>query len=55
MREWAMLNLTNREQKILAVVAFLLLTGLAVKTYRTAQPAKQTVEISKQSGESAQN
>lgn len=31
-----MLNLTVREQKVLVLVIFLLLTGLAVKSYRTA-------------------
>lgn len=31
-----MYQLTRKEQKVLAVTIFLLLTGLAVKTYRIA-------------------
>lgn len=36
-----MLNLTKKEQKILALLMFLLLTGLAVKTYRMANSAPE--------------
>ncbi len=32
--------LTQREQMVMAVVLFLLLTGLAVKAWRTAHPPK---------------
>lgn len=35
-----MLHLTKKEQTVLTVVMLLLLTGLAVKSYRTAHPAK---------------
>jgi hypothetical protein len=34
----AMIRLTKQEQMVLCVVLGLLLTGLAVKTYRTAHP-----------------
>ncbi len=30
--------LTGQEQKVLAIVLFLLLVGMAVKTWRTANP-----------------
>jgi hypothetical protein len=33
-----MIRLTKQEQMVLCVVLGLLLTGLAVKTYRTAHP-----------------
>jgi len=34
--------LTKEQQKVLCVILLLLLTGLAVKTWRTAHPAQQT-------------
>ncbi len=33
--------LTREQQLVLCVILFLLLTGLAVKTWRTAHPLKQ--------------
>ncbi|HYV27891.1 MAG TPA: hypothetical protein VFA77_10185 [Candidatus Eisenbacteria bacterium] len=33
-----MLYLTRQQQTVLAIVLFLLLTGLAVKVFRTAHP-----------------
>jgi len=36
-----MIQLTKQEQLVLAVVIALLLTGWAVKTYRTAHPSAQ--------------
>jgi len=33
--------LTKEQQKVLCVILLLLLTGLAVKTWRTAHPPKQ--------------
>ncbi len=33
--------LTKEQQKVLGVVLLLLLTGLAVKTWRTAHPSKK--------------
>ena len=33
-----MIHLTKQEQLVLALMTFLLLTGWAVKTYRTAHP-----------------
>lgn len=38
-----MLNLTKQEQTVLAVVILLLLTGFAVKTYRTAYPSQTPI------------
>ena len=35
--------LTVREQKVLAIVLFLLLVGMAVKTWRTANPQEMPV------------
>lgn len=35
-----MLPLTKQEQQVLAFVFLLLLTGLAVKTYRTSRPTE---------------
>jgi hypothetical protein len=35
--------LTNEQQKVLCVILLLLLTGLAVKTWRTAHPPKHAV------------
>ena len=35
-----MQHLTKKEQTVLTVVMLLLLTGLAVKSYRTAHPPK---------------
>jgi hypothetical protein len=34
--------LTKEQQKVLCVILLLLLTGLAVKTWRTAHPSQQT-------------
>jgi hypothetical protein len=34
--------LTKEQQKVLCVILLLLLTGLAVKTWRTAHPTQQT-------------
>lgn len=34
--------LTKEQQKVLCVILLLLLTGLAVKTWRTAHPPVQT-------------
>lgn len=34
-----MIPLTKQEQRVVLIVFLLLLTGLAVKTYRTRQPA----------------
>ena len=34
---------TAREQKVLAIVLFLLLMGMAVKTWRTANPPEMPV------------
>lgn len=39
-----MLNLTKQEQLVLAFVIALILTGLAVKTYRKAHPTSQNSE-----------
>lgn len=36
----AMKYLTKEQQKVLCVIVLLLLTGLAVKTWRTAHPPK---------------
>ena len=36
--------LTQEQQKVLCVILLLLLTGLAVKTWRTAHPPKQTAQ-----------
>lgn len=36
--------LTKEQQMVLGVILFLLLTGLAVKTWRTAQPARERAE-----------
>jgi hypothetical protein len=36
--------LTREQQKVLCVILFLLLTGLAVKTWRTAHPPKQATQ-----------
>ncbi|MDP7011114.1 MAG: hypothetical protein QF685_07020 [Verrucomicrobiota bacterium] len=35
--------LTAQEQKVLAIVLFLLLVGMAVKTWRTANPPEMPV------------
>jgi|TARA_B100000959_G_scaffold68916_1_gene72995 hypothetical protein len=35
--------LTAQEQKVLAIVLFLLLVGMAVKTWRTANPSEMPV------------
>ena len=35
--------LTGQEQKVLAIVLFLLLVGMAVKTWRTANPPEVPV------------
>jgi len=35
--------LTKEQQKVLCVILLLLLTGLAVKTWRTAHPPKPTL------------
>jgi hypothetical protein len=40
----AMTRLTKQEQLVLCVVLGLLLTGWAVKTYRTAHPPATTAE-----------
>lgn len=40
----AMKYLTKEQQTVLCVVLGLLLTGLAVKTWRTAHPSKQAAE-----------
>ena len=34
--------LTKEQQKVLCVILLLLLTGLAVKTWRQANPSRQT-------------
>jgi hypothetical protein len=39
-------RLTKREQVVLCVILLLLLTGWAVKTYRTAHPPAQAAEKS---------
>lgn len=39
----AMKYLTKEQQKVLCVILLLLLTGLAVKTWRTAHPPKPTL------------
>ena len=36
--------LTKEQQKVLCVILLLLLTGLAVKTWRTAHPPKQAAQ-----------
>jgi hypothetical protein len=36
--------LTKEQQKVLCVILFLLLTGLAVKTWRTTHPPKQATQ-----------
>ncbi|HTD66298.1 MAG TPA: hypothetical protein VK846_07190 [Candidatus Limnocylindria bacterium] len=36
--------LTKEQQLVLCVILLLLLTGLAVKTWRTAHPQKQAVQ-----------
>ena len=36
--------LTKEQQKVLCVILLLLLTGLAVKTWRTAQPPKPAAQ-----------
>ena len=40
----AMKYLTKEQQKVLCVILLLLLTGLAVKTWRTAQPPKPAAQ-----------
>ena len=40
-------HLTKQEQLVICVVLGLLLTGWAVKTYRTAHPAVTTVQAAK--------
>jgi hypothetical protein len=40
-------RLTKQEQLILCIVLGLLLTGWAVKTYRTAHPATTTIQEAK--------
>ena len=44
---WAVCHFTKQEQMVLTLVLLLLLTGLAVKTYRTAhpQPVRQTERL----------
>ena len=39
--------LTKEQQKVLAVILLLLLTGLAVKTWRTAHPPKTPAAVTK--------
>jgi hypothetical protein len=39
--------LTKEQQKVLCVILFLLLVGLAVKTWRTAHPPKQAGTVQK--------
>ena len=39
----AMKYLTKEQQKVLCVILLLLLTGLAVKTWRTAHPSPPTL------------
>jgi hypothetical protein len=39
-------RLTKREQMVLCILLLLLLTGWAVKTYRTAHPPAQAAEMS---------
>ena len=39
--------LTKEQQKVLCVILFLLLVGLAVKTWRTAHPPKQAGQTQK--------
>ncbi|HWN94702.1 MAG TPA: hypothetical protein VNT99_06705 [Methylomirabilota bacterium] len=39
--------LTNEQQKVLCVILFLLLVGLAVKTWRTAHPPAATPVVAK--------
>lgn len=43
MRVW---HLTKQEQLVLSLVLVLLLTGLAVKTYRTAHPSRAPAALS---------
>jgi hypothetical protein len=40
-------RLTKHEQLVLCVILGLLLTGWAVRTYRTAHPRRQTLEQAK--------
>jgi hypothetical protein len=37
-KKWRMLHLTQQEQKVVLVLIFLFLTGLAVKSWRAAHP-----------------
>lgn len=43
----AVIHLTKQEQWVLCIVAVLLLTGWAVKSYRTAHPPVQASEPAK--------
>ena len=43
----AMKYLTKEQQKVLGVILLLLLTGLAVKTWRTAHPPKTAAQAAK--------
>lgn len=42
-----MIHLTKQEQLVLGLVIALLLTGWAVKAYRTAHPAQQAKSVAK--------
>ena len=44
----SMKYLTKEQQKVLCVILLLLLVGLAVKTWRTAHPAKQAGQVQKE-------
>jgi hypothetical protein len=46
-RHAAVKYLTKEQQKVLCVILLLLLVGLAVKTWRTAHPPKQTDKVQK--------
>lgn len=46
--------LTKEQQKVLCVILLLLLTGLAVKTWRTAHPTQQTTNTVTQQPSSIQ-
>jgi hypothetical protein len=41
--------LTKEQQKVLCVILLLLLTGLAVRTWRLAHPSRQTSNASERS------
>ena len=51
MRQFATLphvqRLTKREQGVLCLLLFLLLTGWAVQAYRTAHPRAQAAEVTR--------